>query len=84
MDNPTIVSLIGALIVLFLSINAYFLKGILQELSELKVTAARLLSDNIHTEKELERIDQELLTIREKLHAISNCVAKLSIAKKDK
>jgi hypothetical protein len=74
-ENLLIIS--GFLVVLFLSINAYFLKGILQELSELKVTAARLLSDSIHVEKELERIDNEIIAIREKLHNISNHVAKL-------
>lgn len=77
MDNNVIIAISGFMVVLFLSINAYFLKGILQELSELKVTAARLLADSTHTEKEIERIDQELLSIRDKLHKLSNDISKI-------
>jgi peptidoglycan hydrolase CwlO-like protein len=79
METTMIISLTGFIITLFLSVNAYFLKGILSELSELKVTAATLLSDNMHTEKEIERIDEEITRMREKIHDLSNVVAKLKM-----
>lgn len=76
MDIQTSISIIGAFVTITLAINAFFLRGIFQDLNDVKVHIAEIHADSVHRKEDIKRIESDITSIMDKLHKHSNMLQK--------
>ena len=59
-----ILGIVGTLILIGLSINAFFFKEILANLSEVKINVARLIENSANKERRITEIENEIKEIK--------------------
>ena len=70
MEVSTVVTIVGGFLTLLMGINAFFLKDILINLQDLKIELAKLLTDHSNYAKLVTKHDNEIDSIRERLHKL--------------
>ena len=70
----TILSIIGFFCMVGLSVNAYFIKEMLESLNQVKVQTAVLIEKSESKEARLARVEREQEAMRKKFHDILNKV----------
>lgn len=81
MNIEALVTIIGGLIVLALSINAFFLKSIYSEVNYVKIQIASLIAGIEHIHAEITRVEkysvEEIKALRTKHHTMANALQAL-------
>ena len=72
MKIEALLSIVGFFGVVGLSINAFFLRGILQDLNDVKIKLAIMSGRDAGTEKRISDLEGETKESRERLHALGN------------
>jgi formyltetrahydrofolate hydrolase len=67
--EPTLI-VVGSFLTILMSVNAFFLKDILNNLQELKIELAKLLTDHSNYSALVDRHDREIDKMKERLHTL--------------
>jgi hypothetical protein len=70
----SILSIIGFFCVVGLSVNAYFIKEMLESLNQVKVQTAVLIEKSESKEARLSKVEREQDSMRKKFHELINMV----------
>lgn len=76
MNMELLLSIVGAFLVMGLGINAFFLRGIFQDLNEVKIKLAQIFVKAAHEEKEREELKANQKEIFERLNILEREVLK--------
>ena len=68
MDTTLII--VGSFLTILMSINAFFLKDILNNLQDLKIELAKLLTDHSNYSALVDRHDRMIDQLRERIHTL--------------
>lgn len=69
MNDVTII-ITGTLLTLLMSVNAFFLKDILNNLQTVKIELAKLLTDHSHSKILVDSNARDIRDIRDRLHSL--------------
>jgi peptidoglycan hydrolase CwlO-like protein len=60
MSYESTLSIVGAFITFGLTVNGFFLKGIFDDLNDVKLKLAEMIAETVHNKKELDKLEAEL------------------------
>lgn len=71
MDFTVVLSIVGGFGTLALGVNAFFLRGIYQDLNDVRINVASIITDDKSKEKRIDALEKEADKMREKFHAMN-------------
>jgi len=69
--------IIGSVLTVVMSINAFFLKGVYSDMQYIKIELAKLLTDHDNSKLLVSSHEKELKNLRERLHTIEGAQSQL-------
>ena len=70
MNMEIIIIIVTAFISILLGINAFFIKGLMKELTDMKIKLAVLINTEKNNERRIETLEEEMKGTKEDIHSL--------------
>jgi len=71
MSFEELLTITGAMLTLMLAVNAFFLRGIYQDLNDVRIQIATIFENSNNKETRLIAVEKEVAALREKFHDVN-------------